>query len=247
LLPSYYSLRRYRHKHRSPSTIPSARGGGATSQAATISVAAGHTIVVIEIFNPFTNGGTPTSPTDTGGNAYTAGNHTIDGANRQIYTYWSIGIANAVTSVTANTTGSTGAGGFVEVIVWDISATGTITANSSAAVVNTGTTLATDALTTGSMAVTSTDALLVGAAKDMNSNPTTAGTGFTSDAVDANNFHGEHMAVTASGAATWTDSTAGDFALIAGLALQVSAPVVTNGVVMSNGHPVMSNGHVLYQ
>ena len=195
--------------------------GGGTTLSVTISIAAGHTVGCVWYFDTFGAGGSVTSITDSGGNTYALGNSTNDGGNHSIGTASSIAIASSVTSVTVHTTGA--GGGYLGLWVWDISATGTISLASTAAAFTFPTTTLADGVSTGTLSTTSSDGLIVGAAKDESSAPVTVGTGFTAD---ASGFGGtapsEHKAITASAAATFTDSQAGDSALAAGLAFQVS-------------------------
>lgn len=198
-----------------------ADAGGSTSQSVTISIPSGHTVGVSVYFADFNStGATINSVVDSAGNTYTlpAGGATSFALHSQAMAY-SLAIASSITSVTAAISG--GIGGYLEVVVWDLTATGTIAFSDAKAQNYPVSTTGTDAVTTGSMTVSSADALLLGATHDFSNNTFTHGTGFTSDATGPTGFYSEHKAVTASGAATFTSSVSGT-ALVAGMALQVS-------------------------
>lgn len=194
--------------------------GGSLSQAISISIPSPHTVGVWVYFDTFGNGGTISSVTDNAGNTYTLGKTATDGS-RIVGTAWSIAVGSAITSVTVNTSGGTG--GFCAILVWDVTATGTITASDSEAVHIGSASSATDGVSTGSIAVTSADALLLAGCTDTSSFALSIGTGFTADfAISPSLFISEHKAVTASAAATFTCSSAGDNVFASGLAFQVS-------------------------
>jgi hypothetical protein len=219
----------------------------ATSNTQTISIAAGHTVVVF-LFGERATGIGIGAVTDSAGNTYTLGNTATAFGVSIVGTGCSLAIPTAITSVTYTPAGS-GTGPVTGLIVWDITATGTISVASTGAAAYPGNAPGTaNGVTTGNLAITSADGLLLGGANDGTMAGLVVGTGFTQDvSFNSAAMVGEHQAITASGPVTFTAPAANDQVYVAGIALQVSAPVVTNGVVMSNGHPVMSNGHVLYQ
>lgn len=185
------------------------------SQTVAISVAAGHTIAVFA----FDRLGTGTV-TDSAGNTYTAGNSSSIGGYTSA-TYWSIAIGSPITSVTYTSASSTG--NFV--MVWDITATGAITASDSGAqTYNSSTVTGANNATTGTLSVTSGDGLILGGCANFSSGTMTIGTGFTSDlSLNSGQEIGEHRAVTVSAVASFTASTGGQVAGVGGIALQVSS------------------------
>jgi len=196
-----------------------------TSYTVSISVSAGHTVAVAGFFNDFNNTGATLSgfsDSSGGGNTYvTPVGGQSSFAGHYIMMGYSLAIANAITSVTVSITG--GGGGALELIIWDITATGTIAFADSEATFNSSMTTAPDALATSSLSITGTDAIILSAGRDYNSNALSAGTGFSLDVGSPTTaFYPEHRAVTASAIASFTDSTAGGAASIGALAFQVS-------------------------
>lgn len=218
----------------------------AANDTVTISISSGHTVVVCA----FGKGGGATMGTvvdSSGTNTYTIGTPgTL--SNFTAACAYSIAIATSITSVTVTPPGTATETG---VIVWDITGTGAITVASGGTNGNSynfNTTTATDGITTNSLTTASTDAMIFGFGREASSGQLTAGTGFTSDVrLNTNSYLGEHKAVTASAAATMTDSLASSLTVASGVALQILPPVVINGVVISNGHPVQSGSSILYQ
>lgn len=162
--------------------------------------------------------------TDSAGNTgWTNGASVNDGA-RLNGTAANVSLGSPITSITYTppATATTVAG-----LLWDFSATGgTVSiADSAATLYNFSTTTAANGVATRTLAITTADGLLFGAAADLSSGTLTIGTGFTSDfAISSPNFGiGEHKAITTSGALTLTAAAAGDLALVAGMALQITS------------------------
>jgi hypothetical protein len=199
-------------------------GNTASPVTLTISIPAGHTIgaVVIDFSNA-----TIGTVSDSAGNTWHAGNNANDGS-RSVGAFYSIATANAVTSVTYTNSGSSAC----LLFVWDLTATGTISYASSAGVIfsfsapNT-----TDGCTTGNLAITSTDGLLLGYASSLFSNVLATGTGFTADVQGSNSTFSEHKAISASAPVTYTTPSSGDYVLIIGLALQNTSAAGNNASV----------------
>lgn len=217
---------------------------GGTTVSVSISVPSGHTVAVGFSMNP---GVTISSITDSGSHTYTQGTAGADSFGRTVSTAYSIAISSSITSVTMNFASTTTA----LVFVWDVtnSSSGTISVASGGTngnAYNASTTTATNGITTNSLTITTTNGLLLAVGEDFSSGTLSAGTGFTSDGTFFS-LLAEHEAVSASAAATMTDNTAGNYAAASGLAFQLNPPVVTNGVVISNGHPVKSGSSVLYK
>jgi hypothetical protein len=188
----------------------------------TISIAAGHTIVAIG-----SGGGNGVLGTfvDSAGNSYTAGTSATDGANHALGGAVSIAIANPITSLTYTPAGS-GTDAFVA--VWDITATGLITFPSSAGhFYNSNAPNTTNGISTGSMAITTSDGLLLAVARSYGGSTLSTGTSpviFTQDGLlSFVTIIYEHGAITSSGAATFTTGTNNDFVQVAGVALQVNS------------------------
>lgn len=201
--------------------VNSANGnGGSTSQPVTISIAAGHTVGCVWYFDDFGAGGSVSNITDSAGNVYALGNSITDGGTHSAGTASSLAIASSITSVTLNTVGA--GGGFLGLWVWDLSASGTISLADTKAAFIPSTTTGANAVSTGSMSITSADGLLLAAVVDLSSAGMTVGTGFSADATGQNGSPGEHKAVTASAPATFTCASAGTGAVVAGLAFQVA-------------------------
>lgn len=214
----------------------------AASFTLTFSVAAGHDVVVCMLGQG--SGATASIATDTGANPYTNGAFSV-AAGRVANCAYSLAIANAITSITVTPSGT---GTLALIAAWDVTSTGTASFPTGGSNNFIGTTATgTDAVTTGSMTVSSADAIFFSLASDLSSGNLTVGTGFSLDTtLSANNIISEHKAVTATGAATYTAAGAGDTILLSGIALQNSA-TVANGVVISNGKVLVSNGHPVYQ
>jgi hypothetical protein len=219
-----------------------------TSCTITVTIPSGHTIGIwLYSTGDAATLGTITDST-AGAITYTKGANFGTAFNDTTGFAWAIAIPTGITSITYTPFG--GAATAASMVVWDITATGTIVASDNKSnLYGFDSPNTTDGITTTSMTLTSSDGLLLAAAIDQGAGALTAGTGFTSDiSVGGNSLVGEHKAVTASAAATFTAANMNDFVLTAGLAFQVSSggPVI-NGVVMSNGHPVKSGTSVLYK
>lgn len=225
--------------------------GGATSQAVTLSIPSGDTGVCWIFYNTFSNGGTFSTVTDSSGtNTWTIAttvNNSLAGGTVWMGTAYSVNLSASITTITVHTSGSTGGGGYTGLFCADISATGgTIAfATSGSGYYQANTTTGTDAITTGSLTITSGNGLLFGGGNDIGGGTLSAGTGFTT--VSTSEGPVEYKTITSSNAVTYTDNTVNSTAMIAGLALQLNPAGVTNGVMMSNGHPVKSGTSLLYR
>lgn len=217
-----------------------------TTVVVSLSVATGHSIA-IEFYHA--GSGTLSVADSSAANTYTAGNTATSAANSAVVgAYYSLAIAHSVTTITITSTTAD----FIAALVYDVTATlpiaySTSLGNGTYFLNNPGTT---DGTTSGSMTIGSaTSGLVIGLCTNTNGGGTiTFGTGFTGTTFGpVSNFFGEYKAVSASAAATFTD-TANQSPIVMGLMLvESSGGGVTNGVVMSNGHPISSNGHPLYQ
>lgn len=216
-----------------------------TTTTVTISIASGHTVVVCTYGKGA--GGTVGTITDSASNTYTIGT-SASGSTFISACSYNLAIASSITSVTYTPSGTATESG---AIVWDVTATGTIGVASGATNAKQysfNSVTATDGTITNSLTLTQTDGLLIGFGRDGSSGTLTAGTAYTADVhLSTNAYLGEHKAASASASATMTDSNANNLVMTAGIALQVTPPVVVNGVVMSNGHPVQSGTSILYQ
>lgn len=209
--------------------------GGALTQTVSIIVASGESLSDNWYYDDGGNGGTVTLITDTGLNTHTMGASAADaGSSHQVGTANALNIANPVTAVTAHVTGST-LGNFIGLTIWDISATGTVSLGSTAALDTPSSTTGTDATKTGALAISTTDAVIVGIAYDLSSNSIAVGTGFTADATGQNGSPGEHKFISGSAAngCTWTASSAGSHEMASGSAIQESTG--GGGVVDEDG------------
>jgi hypothetical protein len=161
------------------------------------------------------------SVADSAGNTYTARNNVTSAFNQTMQAFTSLAIGSACTSVTCTATVS----GFIGVWVWDLTATGTIQyADSGGTNYNFSNSSATDAVTTPSLNIgTSTDGLVMAASQDPGGGSMSIGTGFTSDGGYLAGVVGEHKAVSASVAGTFTDDTASSRPICMGLLLTVAA------------------------
>jgi hypothetical protein len=205
----------------------------ATSNTQTISIASGHTVCVF-IFASGAGLGVGVV-TDSGGHTYTVGNTATAFSNADLTgTACSIAINSSITSVTYTPTGAPVS--VVGLIVWDITATGTITVSSSGATMYPNNAPATANGVTTSLTLGSTDGLILAGANDSTSTGLAVGTGFTQD-VSFNSalFVGEHKATAASAAATFTAPAANDFVATAGMMLQVGGASCTHNFWKSNG------------
>lgn len=203
-------------------TVNNSKAGlnGTDTSSVTISIASGHTIVAIALERNFT-GTTQGSFHDSGSNTYTNGSSGTAPGGLVWSAAYAIGVANSVTSVSF-TTGTAGTNA-VFLYVWDITATGTISFADGKGVYSNSFSTSTDAVTTGSLTVTSSDALLLGAVVPWTGDPCSIGTGFTADAAaDPPNRISEHKAITASGAVTFTLGSSGNDLVVYGFAFQVS-------------------------
>jgi hypothetical protein len=114
--------------------------------------------------------------------------------------------------------------------IWRITATGTVSYSANAAVVVTST-LGTDAVTTGPLAITTGNGLIVCAGQAGNSTMS-VGTGFTSDgSFIFGNALAEHGAFSATQAATFTDSNAGDTIYLGALSFQIPGAATGSAVI----------------
>lgn len=194
-----------------------------TSIAVSISIASGHTVACIAYHD-----GTGTiSLADSASNAYTAGNTVTSAFNQEERTYYSIGIASSITSVTLSSTTAD----FIALFVWDITATGTISYSDSLGHnYNFTSVTTTDGTSTGTLSLgSSTDGLLLAIGGDPGGGPLTVGTGFTADATTATAQISEHKAVSASTAATFTDATSGTRPIVMGLMLAIAGAAPSIG------------------
>ena len=230
-------------------TVNSAVGSmvPATSNTATISIAAGHSAVCFieaESNGAAVPGIASGTMADSGGNSYTIGNNAAIFGSRIAAMAYSLGLASSVTSITFTPTVSSGTINYVKLVCWDISATGTIFAHSSAAVGYPGNAPSgANAVTTGSLSIGSTDGLILAGLTDDSNTGSAVGTGFTKDYDNGNQLLlGEHQAVTASTAATFTAAALNDQILIAGVALQVGGSTCTHSGYTSGGAIATPNG-----
>lgn len=195
----------------------------ATAVTLTISISTGHTVVAFGLSIGGTNGVAGTFTDSSGSNTYSNGKN-IAGpggyASRVASSGYFINLPSGITSVTfTSTAGSNPCG----IVVYDITATGTIQyADSEGIAYNANCPNTTDGFTSGSVTITGADALLLGYATSLTGATVTAGTGFTSD---GGIFMGddiyEHKAVSSSAACTWTDATNNDTAMCVGVAFQL--------------------------
>lgn len=195
-------------------------GTGTNSQVAgttvvvSLAIPSGHSVGVL-----FYHAGLGTlSIADSGTNPYTAGNTVTSTANSAVEgTYYSLAIANSVTTVTLSSTTAD----FMQLLVYDVTATGTVAysdslGNGTYFLNNPGTT---DGVTSGLISVGSASSgLVMGLCTNTNGGGTlTFGTGFTGVTFGpVSNFLGEYKAVSANAAATYTD-TANQSPLVMGL------------------------------
>lgn len=226
-------------------TVNNAQGAVNISNLATvtISISAGHTVGVWYFSQA--GGTTAATVTDSGGNTYTAGTCASQLTNHTTCTAYSLAIATGITSVTVTPPGTAT---YVQMIVWDVTGTGAISFGGSNGAVTTASTTGANATTTGVIPVSTTDALILGGVTDRTGGQPIVGTGFTDDIqLSGNTVMGEHKAVTTSTAAIWTAGGIGYEYEVAGLSFQVTPPVIVNGALISNGHPVKSGSSLLYQ
>ncbi len=207
----------------------SAGFGGSISQSQTISITAGHSVVVAVGFDDFGGAGV-VSVIDSDANVYTLGVSATDGGSRSLRSGYFLNLPNSITSVTALAT----VGGFLTLWVWDISASGSISfADSDAAGYLSSTTTTADALTSGTLTIAASDGLILGACLDASNSTVNSGTGFSTDAGASAAYVSEHKDVSTSAAATFTATSTGASAIVAGIAFEVSgggspAPTITD-------------------
>lgn len=191
-----------------------------TTVTVTISVPAGHTVVCWTLGRG--SGTTLGTLVDSSGNTYTAGALNTGFGTDIISTAWSIAIPSSITSVTYTPSGT---GTVATLIVWDVTASGAITVASGGSNTNVyafNSVTATDGTTTGSLTMTTTDGMQFAGTYNNSSAAMSAGTGYTLDAsLNTSTILGEHKAVTASAAATFTSAGANDYIENAGVVLQV--------------------------
>lgn len=215
---------------------------GSAAATATISANVGDTIAVVW-YGASGSAGTGTI-TDSGGNTYTIGNNNSSGSN-----LWGSGycltLTNSITSVTYAPPAPIGV---AILFVWRITFTGGVLqfADSKAPAVITSTT-GTNAISSGSMNVTTTDGLLLSACFNATVSALSAGTvpAMVSDGYFiANSALAEHFATTSANPATFTDSTAGDTLYLGALAFQVQSPIVQSAASPFSSADPWSGGQV---
>lgn len=199
-------------------TVSGTPGGASVTYS--ISVPAGHTVVCYGFADVSSVAGAGTV-TDSAGNTYTVGTSANYYGVRVVGMFYSLAIPTAITSVTFTPAGTPG---LSVLIIWDISATGTIAVGTTAAVGYPGNAPGTtNGVTTGSLSVTGSSGLILAGLDDQSSAGSAVGTGFTSDYANYNtSIIGEHQAVTTSTAATFTAGAANDQIGLAGLSLYIS-------------------------
>ena len=180
-----------------------------------------HTVVIAGMSS---SGGTLGSAgvfTDSASNTYTVGTTHNDGGSRLWAMAYLIGLPSSITSVTWTPAG-TSAG--IELAVWDIIATGPISFASGNSNLLSSVPTTADAVTTSSLAITSSDGLILGYGQSAFSYQIAHGTGFTADGLNTGSTGSqpEHMAISAAHAATWTTPTGSDIDFVMALAFQVS-------------------------
>lgn len=195
---------------------------GSAATTATISANAGDTIAVAG-FGTSSSAGFGTV-TDSAGNTYTIGATNTAGANLWGAAYI-LALPLAITSVTYTPPATIGGAG---IFVWRLTATGIVQFADSKAPTQTTSTTGTNAISTGSMNVTSSDGILLSVCDCGSVGHLSIGT-VPPMISDGTFIFGEglaeHYPTSGANPATFTDSTAGDTINVVGLAFQLPAAV----------------------
>jgi hypothetical protein len=207
-------------------TAKNGNSAGGGSVTVTITIPAGATVGVVAVGTVGGSGtGIAGTLVDNNGVTYTAQTHNYNGGlGTQTDTFSSINAA-AATSVTYTAPTNTGNNFNAQMAVWVLTPTaGTVTvADSKALATNTPGT-ATNGVTTGNLAISTGDGIVLGLAYDSNSASLTAGT-TPAMVQDGTNFQSiyEHIAATAATPATWTSSSGSDVIMYGAIAFQITA------------------------
>lgn len=190
---------------------PSGSGGQTTLN---ITASPGDTIIV---YGRGSNGASFGTVSDDGGNTYSYGPSVLVGPGA-VGMAWSVAIENAVTSVTFNCGGT----GYAVIGVWVLSSDGDLSVvDSDALLYNFSAPDTTDGVTTKSMTLSSASGMLIGASYSGSGSAMSLGTSFTQSWSSPDGFEiGEHRAVTASGAITFTTAEDGAYVSVAGVLVQ---------------------------
>lgn len=190
---------------------PSGSGGQTTLN---ITASPGDTIIV---YGRGSNGASFGTVSDDGGNTYSYGQAVLVGPGA-VGMAWSVAIENAVTSVTFDCGGT----GYAVIGVWVLSSDGDLSVvDSDALLYNFSTPDTTDGVTTKSMTLSSSSGMLIGASYSGSGVAISTGTSFTQSWSSPDGFEiGEHRAVTASSAITFTAAEDGAYVSVAGVLVQ---------------------------
>jgi hypothetical protein len=214
---------------------------GTASCTVTISIASGHTAALCGFGK---NGGTSAGAvTDSAGtNTWTIATASLE----NIATNFTAVCAYSTLSASVTSITYTPSGTAVNSVasVWDLTGTATILYGGGGFnFYNFNTVTTTNGTLTSTIPISSTDGFIVSLIIDGSSGNPVSGTGFTMDfAPSFTGIVSEHGTISASAPALYTESNAGNFAVLTGIAFQIGGSSCTNSGYTSAGASATPNG-----